>query len=643
MSSERDAVVLRKPRNIVIFSDGTGQRGGLYFDEERTNVYKLYRATRVAPDSAIDPDMQLAFYDPGLGTLPAGGGELQRIYRKLYNFVSQATGLGITQNIIDCYAALIRLWRPGDRIFVFGFSRGAYTVRCLASVVCMCGIPTQDRGGKPLRRDQGSSTQIATRAVKSVYQHVSSPRDEKYLGQRAALAAAFRIDYGASDPTDATRPNAPPYFIGVFDTVASLSNNGALLVLCLAYAALHVAVAFAFSFAIAPHQFWYWFGWITVWTGCALSAAYVYTHLKFAWRLQGYFFWDTIHLTTFRQKFYDQYLNPLITYARHALSIDERRNDFKRVPWGSKHAAFDPGKHKIEPFEQFWFAGNHADIGGGYTENESRLSDLALEWMVGEAAHAKLADERLLIDVSVLRTNGRFDGMQHDETRSAAFRFAKKTLREPVRDATLHKDVPSRFALENGVQQYDVTAPYRPEALRHHQVLSSYYADIPLPHTTCWQRIAVHRDRLIEKIGNAATALGARLAVLLYHENWKAERAMTPDRKQLTPDSIVSCIGLGLLVLFAGAALWILVCWQIIPWLREGAWHSYPLATFFAVRTDWIGLQVILDWLQALPVTLVLAFTAIVLFWLFGLLSAKLYQWASKAAGTIVTPAQTRA
>lgn len=43
--------VARVARNVVIFSDGTGQRGGLYFDEERTNVYKLYRATRVAPDS----------------------------------------------------------------------------------------------------------------------------------------------------------------------------------------------------------------------------------------------------------------------------------------------------------------------------------------------------------------------------------------------------------------------------------------------------------------------------------------------------------------------------------------------------------------------------------------------------------------
>lgn len=55
--------------------------------------------------------------------------------RKLYNLASKATGLGITANIIDCYAALIRLYQVGDRIFLIGFSRGAYTVRSLAALL----------------------------------------------------------------------------------------------------------------------------------------------------------------------------------------------------------------------------------------------------------------------------------------------------------------------------------------------------------------------------------------------------------------------------------------------------------------------------------------------------------------------------
>jgi uncharacterized protein (DUF2235 family) len=61
-------------RSIVIFSDGTGQRGGLVFDERRSNIYKLYRATRCGPDSCINPAEQLSFYDPGIGTVPGGLG-----------------------------------------------------------------------------------------------------------------------------------------------------------------------------------------------------------------------------------------------------------------------------------------------------------------------------------------------------------------------------------------------------------------------------------------------------------------------------------------------------------------------------------------------------------------------------------------
>ena len=71
-------------RNILIFSDGTGQVGGYAFDEDRTNVYKLYRATRVCPDSCIDPREQAAFYDPGLGSRGEGGFLFGRSARWIY-------------------------------------------------------------------------------------------------------------------------------------------------------------------------------------------------------------------------------------------------------------------------------------------------------------------------------------------------------------------------------------------------------------------------------------------------------------------------------------------------------------------------------------------------------------------------------
>ena len=159
-------------KNIVIFSDGTGQRGGMLFDERRSNIYKLYRAMRCSPDSTVDPNLQFAFYDAGIGTLPSGIGFLGAIGQKLYNVVCQATGLGLTGNIVDCYAQIIRNYEPGDRIWLFGFSRGAYTVRCLAAVISMCGVPTRMKDGSPLRRDEATCKAVS-------YTHLTLPTNSR--------------------------------------------------------------------------------------------------------------------------------------------------------------------------------------------------------------------------------------------------------------------------------------------------------------------------------------------------------------------------------------------------------------------------------------------------------------------------------
>jgi len=53
-------------------ASGPGQAGGINFDEARTNVYKLYRACRIGPDTKIEPSEQVAFYDPGLGSASDG-------------------------------------------------------------------------------------------------------------------------------------------------------------------------------------------------------------------------------------------------------------------------------------------------------------------------------------------------------------------------------------------------------------------------------------------------------------------------------------------------------------------------------------------------------------------------------------------
>jgi uncharacterized protein (DUF2235 family) len=480
------------PRNIVVFSDGTGQRGGLLFDENRSNVYKLYRATRCGPDSSIDPGQQLAFYDPGLGTLPPGGGSFARAWRGIYNLISQATGLGLTGNIVDCYAAIIRMWQPGDRIFLLGFSRGAYTIRCLGGVLSCCGLPTRMKDGSSLKRDEATSKRIAREAVKQVYQHTSSKKEEQastrekeLLAQRRALARRFRRQYGSGDD-DA--PNVYPYLIGVFDTVASLSNPVAVFGLS--------SIAFVVV-ALPLAALWLLFPWVRWWivaagivAALAVLTAYLATHLKVAFGLEGHSWWRTLHLSEPRMRFYDTDLNENVGYARHAISIDECRKSFLRVRWGTPRVWRYTGEGNPSWFKQVWFAGNHSDVGGSYAENESRLSDVTLKWMAEEAESTGLQ-----IDRSLLHTWPTAGGMEHDETKSSLFRFAGTCDRDPVDDAQLHETVIERFKID-AVLQYDVMRPYRPRCLRNHQKVSHFY----------------EADALVAQLGGAAAAEASRKA-----------------------------------------------------------------------------------------------------------------------------------
>jgi uncharacterized protein (DUF2235 family) len=483
------------PKNVIIYSDGTGQAGGFRFDEKRSNIYKLYRATRCGPDSSIDPREQVAFYDPGLGSQADGDHLFGRMLRWIHNTVAQATGFGITRNVIDCYAALIQLWQPGDRIFLVGFSRGAYTTRCLGGVIARCGIPIHpknDPGGE-LLTDDGSAQKLAAYAVKHIYQFTyprkkseATARQKFLLESREQLAARFRAEYGSADKNDPTKSNVYPHFIGVFDTVAALGNRATSTVFSAAFllfaAALGLVGEVLQPFSSAP-----WIGWIFpylsfrhVFLGTIGIAAicafcvYVFTHLKWDFRVAGYDWLKslrTIHLNDMWMTFYDTELDPNVAYARHAISIDESRANFVRVHWSSvKEAQKDPAG--IQWFEQVWLSGNHSDIGGSYEENESRLSDISLDWM---ARWAAAIPNGLKFDRRVLQVWPYPDGLQHDEV-AAGFGFiprwtgitwAEEKRKLPGAAAIMHPSVYHRFDLP-AAQLYDRRGPYRPETLQDH-------------------------------------------------------------------------------------------------------------------------------------------------------------------------------
>lgn len=212
------------PKNIVIYSDGTGQDGGVRPDQRLSNVYKLYRATRVGPDSAINPAEQIAFYDPGLGTDADASGWIS-VQKWLGKLLGSIAGRGIAVNITDCYEFILNHWQPGDRIFIIGFSRGAYTARCVAQVLSLCGVPTHQSNdpSTPFRRFSRSTRLVANRAVHQVYEHGAGHPREKFEAEREELARRFRVEFGSD--SDGI-PNAHPHFIGVFDTVAALGAKG---------------------------------------------------------------------------------------------------------------------------------------------------------------------------------------------------------------------------------------------------------------------------------------------------------------------------------------------------------------------------------------------------------------------------------
>jgi Uncharacterized alpha/beta hydrolase domain (DUF2235) len=475
-------------KNIVIFSDGTGQAGGINFDEARTNVYKLYRACRVGPDTRIDPSEQVAFYDPGLGSAADGGHFKVGWMRWVYNILSMATGLGISANIIDCYAALIRFYEDGDRVFLVGFSRGAYTVRSLAGVISYCGIPRHLPGGVPLALDLKGSRKLAEHAVKDVYQFCSS-YDRAKIGAyrqfmmrtRDAIAAKFRTEHGCSVVKDGVdQANAFPYFIGAFDTVAALGHKwlGPIII----FAALAFLIGLHFlGTALVPSLPWagrfvQYLSYLSV-----LLALFVLlkNYLKIAPSLPGYSFSKrlaTLHFTEPKHKFYDTTLNVNVGYAKHAISIDENRGDFARVGWAPTAEKLDrrDGYGNLY-FEQVWFPGVHADVGGGYLENEARLSDVALGWMV---AAASIIPDGLKHDGSVLGLWPDPSGPQHNEQAGSILKEGLRKL--PADKATgesrspMHKSVYRRF--ETGlVLKFNRMDLYRPINLQSHVDFKQYF------------------------------------------------------------------------------------------------------------------------------------------------------------------------
>src|SRR5438309_7402445 len=120
-------------KHIIVCPDGTGNTA---VKGRGTNVFKLFEAVDLNGHRS-DPTLtvQIGIYDDGVGT---------ERFKPLKIFAG-ATGFGLARNVRHLYKALVRVYDEGDRIFLFGFSRGAFTVRTLAGMIVNCGILANDR------------------------------------------------------------------------------------------------------------------------------------------------------------------------------------------------------------------------------------------------------------------------------------------------------------------------------------------------------------------------------------------------------------------------------------------------------------------------------------------------------------------
>ncbi len=320
-------------KRLVICADGTWNRPEEDLQKDvPTNVLKMARAIR---PFAADGLPQHVFYDWGIGSY--------------YNaLIGGITGQGIHKNIMDAYRYIVQNFTPDTHIYLFGFSRGAYTVRSLCGLINNCGI---------LKRPDA-------RLIQQAFDHYK--KTGAAWNPSGARSIAFRDAH--------SHESREIRFVGVWDTVGAL--------------------------------------------GVPFS-------------LMGLF--DR------KDEFYDTKLGSNVRIARHALAIDERREDFQPTLWIPRDGL---------DLEQMWFAGSHSDIGGGYPADGQGLlaSDSTLQWMAQQARNAGLdLEEHLLAGINPSARARLHNSRRH------VFRFARPLVRNLKPDnieTTIHPSVAERWQLD---------------------------------------------------------------------------------------------------------------------------------------------------------------------------------------------------
>ncbi len=415
-------------KNIVICCDGTGNE----ISENISNVLKLYRCLRKT--GKTEPN-QVVFYDPGVGTL-ARPDPWRKVWQDTITILGLATGYGLDDNVLAGYEFLVNNYQEDDDVYLFGFSRGAYTVRVLAGLIHKVGLVSPQQinlagaGLTAYKQFSGSNGQAALglephQLVDAVDDTGPGPvtRDDQ--------AAQFARILSTRWPT--------VRFVGVWDTVASV---------------------------IVPRP----------------DRFYLPSLQELA------FTQNNPSVKAFRQAISIDERRRMFRLKPWDEGQTFMRNRFSRT-----------NNAEPQDSLQVWFAGVHPDIGGSYPEKESGLSKFPLIWMIDEAEKCGLAVDRRTVNHlawGVPRKGSPFSYVAPDflrdphDSMSLAWRLleyfpkADKYKEWKSRQSFLGHYIPdaeprpipeNAFVHESVVKRMDAVPKYRPINLPSHHRL------VPMP------------------------------------------------------------------------------------------------------------------------------------------------------------------
>jgi uncharacterized protein (DUF2235 family) len=314
-------------KRIVICLDGTWNK--VVDPQKVTSVVKIAQAVRGTAD---DGTLQIVYYNSGVGT----GDWIDKVLGGVF-------GRGLRANVKRAYAFLSLNYQPGDEIYIFGFSRGAFTARALAGVITSAGV---------LKKEEYEKFEIA------------------WDFYRIPPAARRRLKDAEFSP-DARREAAPatitPKMKQSFDRYVESKKSNAL---------------FVENVRVRCVGVWDTVGSYGIPAGIGLGAL---ARLFTAYFLRG---------------FHDTKISASVDIGLHAVAIDEKRRPFAPTFW-----TIDKEKTPTSHVEQVWFVGAHSNVGGGL--NDCGLSDIALLWMAARAAEIgrEKFNSALAFDKDFLRSN----------------------------------------------------------------------------------------------------------------------------------------------------------------------------------------------------------------------------------------------